>query len=136
MKIVIDTNVLISAAVAGRNPEAVILFIVANPNFEWIVSTEILTEYKAVLSRSRLRLREEKPERWFYILDAATTVVEVNTSIDFPPDQKDAKFLACAVTTNADFLITGDKHFSQAQSLVNTAIVSISIFKRLVCDVW
>lgn len=54
MRVVVDTNVLVSAAIAGRNPEAVILFIVANPAFEWIVSTEILTEYE-VLSRSRLK---------------------------------------------------------------------------------
>lgn len=28
--------------------------------------------------------------------------------VDFPRDQKDAKFLACALTTNAEFFITGD----------------------------
>ena len=43
MKIVIDTNVLISAALAGRDPAAIIIIIVANPDyFEWVVSTEIL----------------------------------------------------------------------------------------------
>lgn len=136
MKIVIDTNVLISAAVAGRDPAAIILIIVANPDyFEWVVSTEILTEYKAVLSRSRLRLTEEQRERWFNILDASTTLVEVNNSINFPRDQKDAKFLTCANAVNADFLITGDKDFSEAQQLVNTTIVSVSMFKKLVCDI-
>ena len=51
MRVIIDTNILISAAIADRNPEAVILFVAANPEFEWVVSPEILSEYKEVLSR-------------------------------------------------------------------------------------
>ena len=68
MKIVLDTNVLVSAVVTGRNPEVVILFIVENPDYEWVVSREILTEYKEVLSRSRLKLTQEQRERWFNIM--------------------------------------------------------------------
>ncbi len=135
MKIVLDTNVLVSAVVTGRNPEVVILFIVENPDYEWVVSREILTEYKEVLSRSRLKLTQEQRERWFNIFDAATTLIEVNIEIDFPRDRKDAKFLACATASKADFLITGDKDFTEAQTLVNTTIISVSLFKRLVCDI-
>jgi predicted nucleic acid-binding protein len=45
MKVVIDTNVLVSAALKDKDPEAVILFIVARSDFEWVVSPEILAEY-------------------------------------------------------------------------------------------
>lgn len=134
MRVVIDTNVLVSAAVTGRNPEAVILFIVANPDFEWVGSAEVFTEYKEVLSRSRLKLTAEQRERWFNTLDAATTLIEVDVAIDFPRDKKDAKFLACAVAAEADFLITGDRDFTEAQTLMSTTIISVSLFKRLVCD--
>ncbi|HAT14219.1 MAG TPA: putative toxin-antitoxin system toxin component, PIN family [Microcoleaceae bacterium UBA11344] len=134
MRIVIDTNVLVSAAVTGRNPEAVILFIVESPDCEWVVSAEILREYKEVLSRSRLRLTESQKERWFNILDRATILIEVNVEVDFPRDRKDAKFLACAVAGEADFLITGDRDFTEAENLTNTTIISVSLFKRLVCD--
>lgn len=134
MRVVIDTNILVSAAVTGRNPEVIILFIVANPDLNWVVSAEILTEYKEVLSRSRLRLTEEQRERWFNILDTATTLIEVNVEIDFPRDRKDAKFLACAVAADADFLITGDRDFTEAQTLINPTIISVSLFKRLVCN--
>ena len=134
MRIVIDTNVLVSAAVTGRNPEAVILFIVESLDCEWVVSAEILREYKEVLSRSRLRLTESQKERWFNILDRATILIEVNVEVDFPRDRKDAKFLACAVAGEADFLITGDRDFTEAENLTNTTIISVSLFKRLVCD--
>jgi predicted nucleic acid-binding protein len=55
-------------------------------------------------------------------------------AIDFARDRKDERFLACAVAAGADFLITGDADFNEAQNLVNTTIVSVSIFKRLVCN--
>jgi hypothetical protein len=36
MKVVIDTNVLVSAVLKGRVPRVVIQFIVDNPDWEWI----------------------------------------------------------------------------------------------------
>ncbi|MCT7950734.1 putative toxin-antitoxin system toxin component, PIN family [Ancylothrix sp. C2] len=132
MRIVIDTNVLVSAAVIGRNPEAVILFVVESPDCEWVVSAEILKEYKEVLSRSRLRLTESQQQRWFNILDSATIMIEVNVEIDFPRDRKDAKFIACAIAGEVDFLITGDHDFTEAENLTSTTIISVSLFKKLV----
>lgn len=50
MKVIVETNVLVSAVLKDKDPELVILFLVERDAFEWIVSTEILTEYKDVLS--------------------------------------------------------------------------------------
>jgi putative PIN family toxin of toxin-antitoxin system len=135
MKIIIDTNVLVSAVLKDKDPERVILFVATQPDFEWIVSPEILTEYKDVLSRNKFALPQEVLQRWFDLFDVLTTVIEVDITIEFTRDQKDAKFLTCALTANADFFITGDRDFSEAQKLVNTKIVSVALFKRLVCDV-
>jgi putative PIN family toxin of toxin-antitoxin system len=134
MKVVIDTNVLVSAVFKGRVPRAVIQFIVDNPDWEWIVSLEIVAEYKEVLSRPKFKLTDEVRESWFEIIDTLATLIDVNVSIDFARDTKDAKFLACAVAAEADFLITGDSDFNQAQTLLNTTIISVSLFNKLVCD--
>lgn len=134
MKIIVDTNVLVSAVLKGREPRTVIQFIIDTPNCEWIVSEEILAEYKEVLSRSKFKLSPEVRLEWLSILDTVTTLIEVNEEIDFPRDQKDAKFLACAMVAEADFLITGDSDFNEARSLVNTTIISVSLFKNLVCN--
>jgi uncharacterized protein len=132
MKVLIDTNVLVSAALKDKDPEAVILFVTEQPDFEWIVSVEILAEYKDVLARPKFSLPENVRHRWVALLDALTTQVEVNTAFEFPRDQKDAKFLACALTANTEFFITGDRDFSQAQKLVNTTILSVALFKKLI----
>lgn len=131
MKVIIDTNILVSAALRDRDPEAIILFVIEQENYQWIVSTDILQEYKDVLSRKRLKLPDAIQQRWFYLLDNLTTEVIVEQTIDFPRDQKDAKFLVCALTTQADYLITGDRDFSEAQKLIDTKILTVSAFKAL-----
>jgi len=93
-----------------------------------------LAEYKEVLNRSKFGLPQEIRRKWFDLLDTFTTVVEANVAIDFPRDRQDAKFLACALSAHADFFITGDHDFSQAQKLINTTIISVSLFKKLLCD--
>ncbi len=134
MKVLIDTNVLISAALRDKTPEEVILFVVSQADYSWIVSDEILTEYRSVLGRPRFALPESVLARWDTILNACTTVIDVPILADFPRDQGDAKFIACALASGADFLITGDHDFEEARKLVTTTILSVSAFKRLVID--
>ena len=45
------------------------------------------------------------------------------SNVEFLRDRKDAKFIACAVAGKADFLITGDSDFVDAQKLIDTRIV-------------
>lgn len=131
MKVLIDTNVLISAALRDRTPEEVILYVASQVDYSWIVSNAILTEYRSVLRRPRFALPESILVRWDTIFDAFTTVIDVPMLADFPRDQGDAKFIACAVASGADFLITGDRDFEEARKLMTTTILSVSAFKRL-----
>lgn len=134
MKVVIDTNVLVSAVLRDRDPEAVIICMLEQDDFTWIVSDEILTEYRNVLARKRLGIPDLMQQRWLQLIGSLTSIVSVDQVISFPRDPKDAKFLACALSARAEFLITGDRDFSEAQRLVSTTILSVSQFKRLVCD--
>lgn len=134
MKVVIDTNVLVSAVLKDRDPEAIILFVAERDEMEWIVSPEIMTEYREVLSRKKFGLPENELQMWFSLLDRFSVSCETSLTIDFPRDQKDAKFLSCAIAAGADYFITGDRDFSQAQKLLSTTILSVSQFKKLVCE--
>ncbi len=136
MKVVVDTSVLISAAFRDRTPEEVILFVTGQDAFHWIVSGEILAEYREVLSRPKFDLSEEILNHWIEILESSTVEIDVDLEIDFPRDRKDAKFIACALAAQANFFITGDHDFNEAQQMMNTAIISVSLFKRTVCDNW
>lgn len=134
MKVIVDTNILVSAVLRGRTPKEVIQFIIDTPDCDWLVSKEILEEYKQVLSRPKFKLTPEIINQWWFVLDTVTRVVEVTNLVDFPRDRKDAKFLACALATDADFLLTGDKDFEEAKNLGKTKIISVSLFKRLLIE--
>lgn len=128
MKIIIDTNIVVSAIIADRNPERLIILVASKRDYQWIVSSEILTEYKDVLNRKKLKVPDRKKQRWLRMFTLFTTSVDVNVTIDFPRDRKDAKFLACAISSGADYLITGDKNFEDVPDLGVTKIVTVSQF--------
>lgn len=136
MRVVIDTNVVVSAALKDRIPEELILFIVGHGEFEWIGTKEIVNKYNSVLSRSRLGLPQETIQKWANTFERRVVLVEVDEQIDFPRDQKDAKFLACTKSSNAEYLITGDKDFEDAYKMGVTTVISVKEFKRLVIENW
>ena len=125
---------MVSAAFKNRDPETVLRAVVKHPEWEWIVSVEILAEYREVLSRPKFRLPPTLLQQWITFLESTTILVEVPTEITYPPDPTDAKFLACALAAQADWLVTGDHDFTQARKLLTTTILSVSQFKTLVCD--
>jgi putative PIN family toxin of toxin-antitoxin system len=134
MKVVIDTNVLVSAAWRDKSPEAVVIWIAFHEDWDWMVSQEILDEYRELLHRQKFKLSPEVIEKWETIVTNLTILVDVKIFVDFPRDQKDAKFLACALAADADYLITGDADFNEAQKLTKTTIISVSMFKRMMVD--
>ncbi|MCA2694202.1 MULTISPECIES: putative toxin-antitoxin system toxin component, PIN family [unclassified Microcystis] len=131
MRVIIDTNILISAAVADGKPEKVINFIISHADYDWIVSQEILDEYREVLQRKKLKLRDTKKAEWLTLIENSTKLIEVNVNVDFTRDPKDAKVIALARVSEADFLITGDRDFEEMIELEQTVIISVSLFYDL-----
>ena len=131
MKVVIDTNILVSAALKNKVPEEAILCVAFNLDYTWLVSTEIIEEYQSVLNRKKLNINPDRCKRFQQYVQDLTTLIVVNNTIEFERDRKDAKFLACATAGKADLLITGDKDFSEAQTLVATKIILVSQFKEV-----
>jgi uncharacterized protein len=128
MRIVIDTNILISAVLRDRTPEAVLLFIIESPDWQWIASSSIVDEYIGVLSRPKFKLPTDILEQWQTVFDNAITIVMPTETLEFPRDPKDAKFLNCVIQGEADYFITGDRDFSEAPESVRDIIRSVNQF--------
>ncbi|MFN0079615.1 MAG: putative toxin-antitoxin system toxin component, PIN family [Prosthecobacter sp.] len=114
MIVVLDTNVVLQA-LNQRHPFAVILNSWHAGQFTWAVSTDILLEYQEVIIRESGLARWQMLER---LLDLAATYAEnvrqVSPSFFFrtiSADRDDDKFVDCAITVNADFIVTSDAHF-------------------------
>lgn len=129
MKILVDTNVLLSAAWRDRLPEKVVQHVAMNGNCQWIVTTKILKEYVEVLQRPKFGLSAPLLQQWAELIEMRALVVPSPlVDVGLSRDPKDAIFLAAAIAAGADFLITGDSDLLQAKSSVTTRIVTIAEF--------
>src|SRR5438876_9556166 len=75
MNVLIDTNVLLSAALRDKLPERVVLYVAGRDDFRWLVTPEILAEYTEVLRRPRFGLDEEILGHWAELLAMRTAMV-------------------------------------------------------------
>src|SRR5258706_14442921 len=109
MKVLVDTNVLLSAAFRDRLPERVVLHIGTRDEWPWLVTAEILDEYVQVLQRPKFALPAEILQRWTELVQSRTVCVGSPPAIEFARDPKDAPFLAAAIATSAEYLVSGDQ---------------------------
>ena len=118
--VVVDTSVLVAgisgfkdAYVPRRNPSADVLHEWAEEHtFTWLVSEEILDEYKEVLRR--LRVRSHLIGRVVNLIRERADEVTIRPSIEISPDPGDDPFCLCAEQGRADFIVTlNPKDFPQ-----------------------
>lgn len=118
---VIDTSVLV-AGIAGfksgrpvHNPSARFLRDwLENATFTWLVSEEILAEYKEVLRR--LGVRRNLIGEVINLLREEAEFVEVRSTSEISPDPDDNPFCACAEEARAAFIATlNPRDFPQNQ---------------------
>lgn len=135
MKLVVDTNVVVSAALNAGRARRILLFIADRPDLEWLVSEEILIEgVSRRIGAIQIRLSAFGSPTMGDLLARTTSVVGGVQPLAFDRDAGDAKFLACAIAGHADFLITGDKDFSGIVKIGPTTVITISDFDRLVVE--
>ena len=133
MRVVVDTNVVVSAILRDRNPERAILHLVANADWEWVVSADILAEYQAVLRRPKFGLPANILGQWNERFRMAVVVWPVALPPEFQRDPKDAKFIACVLASEADYLLTGDRDFESATGFPGVHPIGTSQFVSRFC---
>jgi uncharacterized protein len=134
MKVIIDTNILLSAVYRGGLPLQAVDFCFRSVSAEIHLTNEIMAEYRNVLSRPKFDIRLERLAFWLERLNREGKFASDVPPLDFPRDRNDAKFLALARFVGAEYLITGDADFSDVPEgmLPQTRIVSASEFCRSV----
>jgi putative PIN family toxin of toxin-antitoxin system len=110
MKVVLDTNVVMSGLFWSGPPEQ-ILRLWSEGNFTLLLSTAIYEEYLEVHLRLSARHSLPSAHSALQSLFLGSHMVEPQ-SIQTPPcdDPKDVKFLELAVAGGARYLVSGDKH--------------------------
>lgn len=107
MRVVLDTNVLVSGIKTRTGPCARVLDQVGDGGLEVVYSTEVAIEYLRVLSYPRLKLPPLDVDSVLDLIERDGLLV---TPEPLPPlkDSADTKFLEAAVAGEAAYLITGN----------------------------
>jgi len=129
MKIVLDTNIVVSGLLQSQGNPAQVLTLVLSGAVEVYHDDRILAEYAEVLARPRFkfdpkRIREvlNKIETDGLAIDASE---ESNLNL---PDPDDVPFLAVALAASADFLVTGNLADYPPDKRRGCAVVSPAAF--------
>ena len=120
---VLDTNVLVSGLC--RYPGSATFEIVRTMGRFWqlAVTAQIFHEYEDVLRRPRIRkVTGLRPQEVDAVLDYIAQVGQETTTYYYwrpnLPDESDNKFVECAVSSCADYIVTGNRaHFVRSELL-------------------
>ena len=114
-KVVLDTNVVVSAHLTAGGLEAFVLDLaLASKSQLYVspVSPDILAEYEEVLRRPRFRIDSKKVTQSLRLIKKRAKNVTPTLTLSVSPDTDDNRFLECADAANADYLVTGNRrHF-------------------------
>ena len=133
MKIVLDTNCLIQS-ISTKSPYHSVWLSFEKGDNTLCVSNEIIEEYEEILER---------------LTDSTTSELVIRTIVNSPyvefitpyfhfnlitADPDDNKFVDCAITANARYIVSNDKHYNILKQIPYPTIdvISIKEFAKLI----
>jgi putative PIN family toxin of toxin-antitoxin system len=127
MRVVLDTNVIISATLIRGGNEDQILRAWRRGAFELVLSPPILEELGRALFYEKLRkfrwMTEEEISELLQTLAASSVVVPGRVKGGASRDPDDDKFLAAATEAEARFVVTGDRDLLNLKNYRGVRIV-------------
>jgi putative PIN family toxin of toxin-antitoxin system len=112
LRLVIDTNIVVSAALKPDGLQRTVLILAITKPATLYVSPAILDEYREVLARPELKIRKGPRQQLFQLIKSHSRLVKPARSLQVTRDPDDNKFVECADTARADYLVTGNqRHF-------------------------
>ena len=109
MRVILDTNVILSAIFFGGVP-ARILNAYRDEKITLVLSPEILEEYRETAARLAQKFDVEYDAllEWIAIHSEMVQAPQLSSPVCADPD--DDKFIACALASGAKIICSGDRH--------------------------
>jgi uncharacterized protein len=112
LRVVLDTNVLISACLKPDGLEAEMVAWALSGRIAACVTGEVWAEYREVLRRDKFRAFRERAEAMLAALEAQVVRVRGGAAVSAAKDEDDNRFLECAAAAGAAYLVTGNlRHY-------------------------
>jgi putative PIN family toxin of toxin-antitoxin system len=115
IRVVLDTNVVVSAVLTRGGAEAHALDLAAARKIQLYVTAAALNEYEEVLRRAKFsRVSPKAIDAALELIRREAVVVKPKETLEVSADESDNRFLECAEAADADYLVTGNKrHFPE-----------------------
>jgi putative PIN family toxin of toxin-antitoxin system len=131
-KIVLDTNILVSALLFNRELSKIV-DLWKEGKIIPVVSKETFEEFRRVLEYPRFSLTdteiksiiEEEVLPFFKVTEITDQVGDVCR------DPDDDKFISCAISASADFIVSGDKGLCSLKKYKSVRIINVKDFLKM-----
>ena len=131
-KIVLDTNILISAFGWKGKPNEIFGKIISG-EFKLVMSQKQLEEVEMVIDYPKFCFTPKQKSNFLRILLTIVNIVETSNKLRMVKDDpKDDVILESAIENNVEFLISGDEHLLKIKKYNNTRIVTANEFLELI----
>ena len=108
IKVVLDTNIVVSANLKAAGLEALVLSLAMSRNVQMYVSPSVLAEYEKVLRRKKFNFASERIEALLQLIGQCGILLTELPTVTESRHEADNRFLECAEAAGAEFLITGN----------------------------
>jgi uncharacterized protein len=129
-KVVIDTNVLVSAFLSKGTSRKLLVKMLETQ--EVVLSAPLLAELADVLSREKFRAKAETVNHFISILIRRATVVPLTSNLKIVLDDPDDDVvLNTAISGKVDYVVSGDKHLLKIGDYKEIQIISVNEFTKI-----
>ncbi len=127
MRIVIDTNVLVSGVFFGGFPRKILNAVVGQKIIA-CATTEIINEYEEIVQEMINRKQGHINKAILRPLIKAMEMIEPVSHVEICRDPDDNKFLECAKDSHALYIVSGDKDLLVIEQFGDIQIVNAKYF--------
>lgn len=126
MRIVLDTNCLL-VSIPSKSPYRSVFDELLKNKYTLLITNEILSEYREIIAeKANEKVAENIAELLMALKNVERTEVFFRWNL-IEQDKDDNKFTDCAVSGNADFIVTNDKHFQILKKIKFPKLVVLSL---------
>jgi len=127
MRIVIDTNVIVSALFYGGHPDELLKQMLVD-EIKVVASAEIVAEYKRTIQKFIQKANRDFKNITLTDVLRHIEIITPTSKIEVCRDKDDDKFIACAVDGKCIYIVSGDKDLLDVQTFNDIEIVTVREF--------
>lgn len=130
MRIVVDTNIIISAIYFGGLPRA-LFELFERGDFEVVASHSIIEEYEEVIHRVQKKSKSRDPKEiahFIRVITEKSILIQPRHRKKYSRDPDDDKFIHCAQSGKAIYIVSGDSDLLDLEQVDDIEIITAREF--------